>query len=158
MDVRVPASSGAQDGSPPLGRSSARRSRLAGPRIDQGSLFMQTRQLRSAQEHDGAGLPAQSAYAALTWVAVFFALHVYWYAGGSFGRGGPLPDAIPDSVRGWIFEVLVVSAFPIGGGCRVRPRADRSIPEGRLPTWRRRAPWRKRTRSGQHTGPWWTAS
>jgi hypothetical protein len=55
----------------------------------------------------------RAAYAALVWVVVFFALHVYWYAGGSFGRARPLPAA-PDSVRGWIFEVLVVVAFPLG--------------------------------------------
>ncbi|MGB0096655.1 MAG: hypothetical protein WBP81_29460 [Solirubrobacteraceae bacterium] len=53
----------------------------------------------------------RAAYAALAWVVVFFALHVYWYAGGFVGRAGPLPDA-PHSVRGWIYEVLVVSAFP----------------------------------------------
>jgi hypothetical protein len=57
---------------------------------------------------------ARAAYAALVWVLVFFAFHVYWYAGGAFGRAGPLPDATPDSVGGWIFEVLVTAAFPLG--------------------------------------------
>lgn len=64
----------------------------------------------------GPGLPGGWAYAALAWVVVFFALHVYWSAGGSFGRAGALPKAFPDSVSGWIFEVLVVSAFPLGAG------------------------------------------
>jgi hypothetical protein len=56
----------------------------------------------------------RAAYAPLAWVVVFFAFHIYWYAGGLVGRAGPLPDATPDSVRGWIFEVLVVAAFPLG--------------------------------------------
>lgn len=58
--------------------------------------------------------PLLAAYAAFAWVVAFFALHVYWYAGGSFGRAGPLPDSLPHSVGGWAFEVLVVSAFPVG--------------------------------------------
>ena len=56
---------------------------------------------------------ARVAYAALAWVVVFFAFHVYWYLGGSFGRSGELPGA-PDSAGGWVFLVLVVSAFPLG--------------------------------------------
>jgi hypothetical protein len=35
------------------------------------------------------------AYAALAWVVVFFAFHVYWYAGGSFGLNGELPQSGP---------------------------------------------------------------
>jgi hypothetical protein len=77
---------------------------------------MRVRQLRFGQADAGPGRPARTAYAALAWVVVFFAFHVYWYAGGSFGRGGALPALVPDSVGGWIFEVLVVSAFPLGAG------------------------------------------
>jgi hypothetical protein len=51
---------------------------------------MRVRQLRCGQADAGTGLPARTAYAALAWVVVFFAFHVYWYAGGSFGRGGAL--------------------------------------------------------------------
>ena len=75
---------------------------------------MRARQLRSGQTGGAAGLPIRTAYAALAWVIVFFAFHVYWYAGGAFGRAGALPALVPDSVGGWIFEVLVVSAFPLG--------------------------------------------
>jgi len=77
---------------------------------------MQARQLRSGRTGGTAGLPIRMAYAALAWVIVFFAFHVYWYAGGAFGRAGALPALVPDSVGGWIFEVLVVSAFPLGAG------------------------------------------
>lgn len=59
-------------------------------------------------------LPVRTAYAALAWVVVFFAFHVYWYLGGSFGVGGEGYRHAPHSVAGWIFEVLVVSAFPLG--------------------------------------------
>lgn len=45
--------------------------------------------------------------------SVFVAMHVYWFAGGSVGRAGPLPDPFPDSAS-WIFEVLVISAFSFG--------------------------------------------
>jgi hypothetical protein len=47
-------------------------------------------------------------------VVFFFAFHVYWYLGGSFGIGGEGYRRAPHSVAGWIFEVLVVSAFPLG--------------------------------------------
>lgn len=54
------------------------------------------------------------AYAALGWVVLFFAFHVYWYAGGSFASPGALPPLVPHSLGGWIFAVPVVSAFPVG--------------------------------------------
>ncbi len=63
---------------------------------------------------DSARLPVRVAYAALAWVVVFFAFHVYWYAGGSFGLNGELPPLVPDSVEGWIGEVLTGAAWPLG--------------------------------------------
>ena len=59
-------------------------------------------------------LPVRAAYAALTWVVVFFAFHVYWYVGGSFGVGGEGYRHAPHSVAGWIVEVVAVPAFPLG--------------------------------------------
>ncbi len=59
-------------------------------------------------------LAVRSAYTALTWVVAFFGFHVYWYLGGSFGVGGEGYERAPNSVAGWIFEVVVVSAFPLG--------------------------------------------
>jgi len=70
------------------------------------------------------------AYAALTWVVVFFALHVYWYAGGSFGLNGDLPGLVPDSVAGWIFEVLEGAAWLLGPG--VCLAIARGWPRGRM--------------------------
>ncbi len=67
-----------------------------------------------AAAKDSARLPVRVAYAALAWVVVFFAFHVYWYLGGSFGVGGEGYRRAPHSVAGWIFEVVVVSAFPLG--------------------------------------------
>jgi hypothetical protein len=58
---------------------------------------------------------ARVAYWAFAWVIVFLAFHVYWYAGGSFGHPGPLPGA-PHTLAGWVFQVLVVVAFPLGAG------------------------------------------
>jgi hypothetical protein len=63
---------------------------------------------------DSARLPVRAAYAALAWVVVFFAFHVYWFLGGSFGLSGELPSLIPDSVAGWIFEVLEAAVWPLG--------------------------------------------
>ncbi len=61
-----------------------------------------------------ARLPVRVAYTALAWVVVFFAFHVYWYLGGSFGLGGELPSLVPDSVAGWVGEVLTGAAWPLG--------------------------------------------
>ena len=41
-------------------------------------------------------LPVRTAYAALAWVVVFAAFHVYWFLGGSFGLGGELPSLVPE--------------------------------------------------------------
>jgi hypothetical protein len=75
-------------------------------------LFMQPGHPPSASERL---LPVRAAYAALAWVVVFFAFHVYWYAGGSFGLNGELRrDLVPDSVAGGIVEVLGLVAFALG--------------------------------------------
>ncbi len=63
---------------------------------------------------DSARLQVRVAYAALAWVVVFFAFHVYWFLGGSFGLNGKLPRLVPESVAGWIFEVLGLVAWPLG--------------------------------------------
>ncbi len=75
-------------------------------------------------------LPVRTAYTALTWVIVFFAFHVYWYLGGSFGVGGEGYRHAPHSVAGWIFEVLVVSAFPLGAWACLA--IARGWPRGRM--------------------------
>jgi hypothetical protein len=77
-------------------------------------------------------LPVRTAYTALTWVVVFFAFHVYWNLGGSFGVGGEgyQGDLVPHSVAGWIFEVVVVSAFPLGAW--VCLAIARGWPRGRM--------------------------
>jgi hypothetical protein len=59
-------------------------------------------------------LPVRTAYTALGWAVALFAFHIYWYLGGSFGVGGEGYRRAPHSVAGWIFEVVVVSAFPVG--------------------------------------------
>jgi hypothetical protein len=74
-------------------------------------LFMPARHPRSQSERAPA---ARAAYAALAWVVVFAAFHVYWYLGGSFGLGGELPSLVPDSVAGWIGEVLEVVPWLLG--------------------------------------------
>ena len=72
----------------------------------------------------------RTAYAALAWVVVFFAFHVYWYLGGSFGLNGELPGLVPDSVLGWIFEVLTGVAWPLGAW--VCLAIARGWPRGRM--------------------------
>lgn len=61
----------------------------------------------------GARLPVRLAYAALAWVVVFFAFHISWYLGSSFASPGELPG-LPHSPVGWVFEVLVDAAWPLG--------------------------------------------
>ncbi len=56
---------------------------------------------------------ARAAYTALGWVVLFFAFHVYWYLGGSFASPGKLPGR-PHSLVGWIFNIFVDVAFPLG--------------------------------------------
>ena len=58
-------------------------------------------------------LPVRAAYAALAWVVVFFAFHIYWYLGGSFASPGELPALIPQHLVGWILEPLD-AAWPLG--------------------------------------------
>jgi hypothetical protein len=60
-------------------------------------------------------LPVRTAYAALAWVVVFAAFHVYWNLGGSFGVGGEgYTGGAKLKVVGWIVEVLAVAAVPLG--------------------------------------------
>jgi hypothetical protein len=75
-------------------------------------------------------LPVRTACTALAWVVVFFAFHVYWYLGGSFGVGGEGYRRAPHSVAGWIYEVVVVSAFPLGAW--VCLAIARGWPHGRM--------------------------
>ena len=57
----------------------------------------------------------RAAYAGLAWVVVFFAFHVYWILGGSFGVGGDgYTGGAKLKVVGWLVEVLAVVAFPLG--------------------------------------------
>ena len=59
--------------------------------------------------------PVRTAYTALAWVIVFFAFHVYWNLGGSFGVGGEgYVGGAKLKVVGWIVEVLAVTAVPLG--------------------------------------------
>lgn len=60
-----------------------------------------------------AGQTISAAYAALGWVVLFFALHVYWYLGGSFASPGKIP-LLPHTLMAWIFAVLEGPAWPIG--------------------------------------------
>jgi hypothetical protein len=59
--------------------------------------------------------PVRAAYAALAWVVLFAAFHVYWFLGGPFGLSGELPSLAPHSVAGLIFEVLEGAVWPLGG-------------------------------------------
>lgn len=77
-----------------------------------------------------ARLPVRVAYAALAWVVVFFAFHIYWYLGGSFASPGKLPDLIHHSLVGWILEVLVDAAWPLGAW--VCLAIARGWPQGRM--------------------------
>lgn len=96
-------------------------------RVATSALFLQAGHPRSRSERPPA---ARAAYAALAWVVVFFAFHVYWFLGGSFGVGGEGYRHAPHSVAGWIFEVLVVSAFPLGAWACLA--IARGWPRGRM--------------------------
>jgi hypothetical protein len=75
-------------------------------------------------------LPVRAAYAALAWVVVFLAFHIYWYLGGSFASPGKLPGLTHHSLLGWIFEVLVDAAWPLGAW--VCLAIARGWPRGRM--------------------------
>jgi hypothetical protein len=79
---------------------------------------------------DAARRPVRVAYAALAWVVVFFAFHVYWFLGGSFGLSGELPSLVPDSVAGAIYEVLEAAVWPLGAW--VCLAIARGWPRGRM--------------------------
>lgn len=75
-------------------------------------------------------MPVRSAYAALAWVVVFFAFHIYWYLGGSFASPGKLPGLIPHTLVGWISSVLVDAAWPLGAWACLA--IARGWPQGRM--------------------------
>ncbi len=80
---------------------------------------------------DGARLPVRVAYAALAWVVVFFAFHVYWNLGGSFGVGGEgYVGGAKLKLVGWIVEVLAGAAVPLGAW--VSLAIARGWPRGRV--------------------------
>jgi hypothetical protein len=73
------------------------------------------------------------AYAALAWVVVFAAFHVYWYLGGTFASpfaSGDSPGLVPDSVGGWIFAMFETPAWPLGAW--VCLAIARGWPRGRM--------------------------
>jgi hypothetical protein len=65
-----------------------------------------------------------AARAALGWVVLFFAFHVYWYCGGHFASPGKLPPlSTPNRVEGsaglhsvvpWILNAVIELAWPVG--------------------------------------------
>lgn len=90
--------------------------------------FRQARHPRSRSERP---LPVRIAYAALAWVVVFFAFHVYWSVGGSFGVGGEgYVGGAKLKVVGWIVEVLAGAAFPLGAWACLA--IARGWPRGRM--------------------------
>jgi hypothetical protein len=108
-----------------LGRSPT-SARYWGRRDESGVVAASPR----AAVKDSARLPVRAAYAALAWVVVFFAFHVYWFLGGSFGLSGELPSLVPDSVAGWIYEVLEGTVGPLGAW--VCLAIARGWPRGRM--------------------------
>jgi hypothetical protein len=92
--------------------------------------FITAGRLRRAAVKERARPPVRVAYAALAWVVVFFAFHIYWYLGGSFASPGKLPDLIHHSLVGWILEVLVDAAWPLGAW--VCLAIARGWPQGRM--------------------------
>lgn len=74
---------------------------------------MPTRTAPDRAAGEGARRTTRAAYTALGWVVLFFAFHVYWYLGGSFGSPGKLPGG-PHSLLAWIFDIVVEVAFPLG--------------------------------------------
>jgi hypothetical protein len=78
------------------------------------ALRRQARHPRSQSERPPV---VRVAYAALAWVVVFFAFHVYWYLGGTLAspfESGEQPGLVPDSVGGWIFAMFETPAWPLG--------------------------------------------
>ena len=67
--------------------------------------------LRRAQRKDPRRVRA--ANIALGWAVTFLAFHIYWYLGGSFVSPGKLPGW-PDTLTGWIFEVLTAGVWVLG--------------------------------------------
>ena len=82
-----------------------------------------------AATKDSTRLPVRVAYAALAWVVVFFAFHIYWYAGGSFASPGKLP-ASSHPLMATIFGGFEAPAWPIGA--YVCLAIARGWPRGRM--------------------------
>jgi hypothetical protein len=99
-------------------------------RLRPGNTSSDGRRSPRAAVKENARLPVRAAYAALAWVVVFFAFHIYWYLGGSFASPGKLPDLIHHSLVGWILEVLVDAAWPLGAW--VCLAIARGWPQGRM--------------------------
>ena len=99
-------------------------------RLRRGTRSSDDWRLPRAIVRGNARLPVRVAYAALAWVVVFFAFHIYWYLGGSFANPGKLPDLIHHSLVGWILEVLVDAAWPLGTW--VCLAIARGWPQGRM--------------------------
>ena len=73
-----------------------------------------------------------SLWCALECAALFTAMHVYWYLGGTLGLGDApdaLPPLVPSSSAGWIFEIVVVLMFAAGLG--VPMALLRGTPDGK---------------------------
>ena len=82
------------------------------------------------RSHSERAPAARAAYAALAWIVMFAAFHVYWFLGGSFGLSGELPSLVPDSVAGWIGEVLELVPWLLGPW--VTLAIARGWPSGRI--------------------------
>ena len=76
---------------------------------------------------DSARLQVRVAYAALAWVVVFFAFHAQLVPRRIVRAQRRSASLVPDSVAGWIGEVLEGAAWPLGDG-----RAWRSLADGRM--------------------------
>ena len=98
-------------------------------RVHRGSRSSDDRRSPHAAVKDDARPPVRVAYAALAWVVVFFAFHIYWYLGGSFASPGELPSLIPKHLVAWILSPLNV-AWPLGAW--VPLAIARGWPQGRM--------------------------
>ncbi len=76
---------------------------------------------------DGARRTAHASDIALGWVVMFFALHVYWYLGGSFATPGKLirPDSASLRWADYAIDVYFLAGGIIFGLFAVRYRAQR---------------------------------
>jgi hypothetical protein len=98
-------------------------------RLRRGNRASDDQRSPRAAVRESARLPVRVAYAALAWVVVFFAFHIYWYLGGSFASPGELPSLIPNHLVAWILLPLNV-AWPLGAW--VCLAIARGWPRGRM--------------------------